>query len=290
MRCLILFLTIATTGLLSAQTKVDTIYDRWGEVNQIRYLTKLEVAEMSRADLFQRGLMPNSSGEVWQTDSVQVFDKDGESKLLKEPNEMSKVSSRVRASYKDPVKAAAIRRTLANAISTTTDYVEGRAGMLVRRKIPKGENVKDIKRLDESPEIELMENLEGENGEIIVKVRIPAGSTQRKLVLDSGDGKKWEKLYTIRGYHLNETDFKRKDKLTAEQSWYAKGRHYLYLRLRSTEKLLYISQGETRYTPVPVGRQLDEVYLKELPAGKYLLEIIDLGSREKRYHWLVVGD
>lgn len=196
------------------------------------------------------------------------------------------------SSYRAPGKAVPQKRNKVNSLSTATDYVEGRAGMLVRRKILQtadGKRLKDIERLDDSPEIDLIENQEGENGEIIAKVRIPAGATQRKLVLDFGDGKKREKLYSIRGYHLNETDFKRKDQLTDEQVWRAEGQHYLYLRLRSTEKLLYISQGETRYQPVPVGRQLDEVYLKGLSTGKYLLEIVDLGTKEKRFHWLVVG-
>ena len=163
--------------------------------------------------------------------------------------------------------------------------------MLVRRKVlhPNSSESTGYKRLDDSPEIELVKQPDGENKEITAKVRIPAGATERKLILDFGDGKQWEKLYTIRGYHLNESDFRREDQLTEEQTWHAEGQHYLYLRLRSTEKLLYISQGETRYKPVPVGRQLDEVYLKGLSTGKYLLEIIDLGTKEKRFHWLVIG-
>jgi|GEM_PF-6691111 hypothetical protein len=298
MRCLLLLLAFAFTSSLSAQTKADTTYNRWGKLNQIRFSSTLDVTEMNKAERFQRGLMLNASETVWELDSIRLFDRKGGSKLLK-GSKMTELMAPgderglVKRSYGDPLKIAAKKRDRINEISTATDYVEGRAGMRVRRSIPqpaKSKSVKDIKRLDESPEIELIDNLEGENGEIIAKVRIPAGATQRKLVLDFGEGGKWEKLYTIRGYHLNETDFKRQNQLTDEQTWRADGRHHLYLRLRSTEKLLYISQGETRYKPVPVGRQLDEIYLKGLAAGKYLLEIIDLGSRQKRYHWLVIGD
>jgi hypothetical protein len=298
MRCLLLLLAFAFTSSLSAQNKADTTYNRWGELNQIRFSSTLDVTKMNKVERFQRGLMLNASETVWELDSIRLFDRKGGSELLKgsKMNELMAPGNErglVKRSYGDPLKVAAKKRDRINEISTATDYVEGRAGMRVRRSIPqpaKGKSVKDIKRLDESPEIELIDNLEGENGEIIVKVRIPAGATQRKLVLDFGEGGKWEKLYTIRGYHLNETDFKRQDQLTDEQTWRADGRHHLYLRLRSTEKLLYISQGETRYKPIPVGRQLDEIYLKGLAAGKYLLEIIDLGSRQKRYHWLVIGD
>jgi hypothetical protein len=298
MRCLLLLLAFAFTSSLSAQNKADTTYNRWGELNQIRFSAVLNLAEMNKADLFQRGISIHESRPVWQLDSIRIFDKDGKSKVLKGREMMDLVTQ-----DRESIPTMNVRRSIAkeatktrdkiNEISTATDYVEGRAGMRVRRHIPqpaKGKSVKDIKRLDESPEIELIDNLEGENGEIIAKVRIPAGATQRKLVLDFGEGGKWEKLYTIRGYHLNETDFKRQNQLTDEQTWRADGRHHLYLRLRSTEKLLYISQGETRYKPVPVGRQLDEIYLKGLATGKYLLEIIDLGSRQKRYHWLVIGD
>jgi hypothetical protein len=297
MRCLFLLLAITTTSILSAQTKMDTVYNRWGELNQIRFSSKLDVPEMSKADRFQRGINNNGGQATWQLDSIQMFNDEGKGKTLKDPGLMDfaapdRSSKATGYSYRDPVKEAAKKRDRANEISTATDYVEGRAGMRVLRHIPqpaKGKSVKDIKRMDESPEIELVEDLEGKNGEIIAKVRIPAGATQRKLILDFGDEGKWEKLYTIRGYHLNETDFKGKDQLTDEQTWRADGRHHLYLRLRSTEKLLYISQGETQFKPMPVGRQLDEVYLKGLPVGKYLLEIIDLGSRQKRYHWLVIG-
>lgn len=298
MRCLLLLLVITITSVLSAQTKTDTTYNRRGELNQIRFSSTLDVTEMNKAERFQRGLMLNASETVWELDSIRLFDRKGRSELLKgsKMNELMAPSNErglVKRSYGDPLKVAAKKRDRINETSTATDYVEGRAGMRVRRSIPqpaKGKSVKDIKRLDESPEIELIDNLEGENGEIIAKVRIPAGSTQRKLALDFGEGEKWEKLYSIRGYHLNETDFKSKDQLTDEQTWRADGRKNLYLRLRSTEKLLYISQGETRYKPVPVGRQLDEIYLKGLATGKYLLEIIDLGSGEKRFHWLVIGD
>ncbi|MCX8210091.1 MAG: hypothetical protein OTI34_03535 [Lewinella sp.] len=298
MRCLLLLLAFAFTSSLSAQNKADTTYNRWGELNQIRFSSTLDVTEMNKAERFQRGLMLNASETVWELDSIRLFDRKGGSELLKgsKMNELMAPGNErglAKRLYGDPLKVAAKKRDRINEISTATDYVEGRAGMRVRRSISqpaKGKSVKDIKRLDESPEIELIDNPEGENGEIIVKVRIPAGATQRKLVLDFGEGGKWEKLYTIRGYHLNETDFKRQNQLTDEQTWRADGRHHLYLRLRSTEKLLYISQGETRYKPVPVGRQLDEIYLKGLATGKYLLEIIDLGSRQKRYHWLVIGD
>ncbi len=290
MRCLLLLLVITFSYVLSAQIKTDTIYDRWGQLNQIRYSTKLDLAEKSKAYLFQRGIMAGQT--VFELDSIRVFDKNGKSKMINDPLMLDPPKGVQGASAisirSSTAKKAAAEKYRANSISTATDYVEGRAGMLVRRKIPKGENVKNIIRLDDSPEIELIENMEGGNGDLKAKVYIPAGATDRKLILDLGDGKRWEKLYTIRGYHLNETDFKRKDQLTEAQTWRAEGQDHLYLRLRSTEKLLYISQGETRYKPVPVGRQLDEVYLKGLATGKYLLEIIDLGTREKRYHWMVI--
>lgn len=289
MRCLFLLLAFSFALSLSAQIKTDTIYDRWGELNQIRYSTKLDVAEMSQTDRFMRGIQ--AGDEVFQLDSIQLIKGKKTKTITGEEVIGIPMPGMFREGYTNPAKATAKRKDKANEISTATDYVEGRAGMRIRRSIPQptaGKSIKDIKRLDDSPEIELINNQEGENEEIKAKVYIPAGATERKLILDFGDGKKWEKLYTIRGYHLNETDFKPEDQLTEAQTWRAEGQDYLYLRLRSTEKLLYISQGETRYQPVPVGRQLDEVYLKGLATGKYLLEIIDLGTKEKRFHWLEI--
>jgi len=289
MRCLLLFLAFTFATGLSAQVKTDTIYDRWGQLAQIRYSSKMDLDTKSKSYLFQRGI--RAGDIVFELDSVQLF-KEGKSMTIK--GEAVKGVPRpgeLRSSYNSSVREASKKKVKANFLSTATDYVEGRAGMLVRRKVlhPNSSESTGYKRLDDSPEIELVKQPDGENKEITAKVRIPAGATERKLILDFGDGKQWEKLYTIRGYHLNESDFRREDQLTEEQTWHAEGQHYLYLRLRSTEKLLYISQGETRYKPVPVGRQLDEVYLKGLSTGKYLLEIIDLGTKEKRFHWLVIG-
>lgn len=289
MRCLFLLLAFTFAAGLSAQVKTDTIYNRWGELNQIRYSSKMNLAEKSKAYLFQRGIKADDT--VFQLDSIQLINGEKTKTITGEEMKGIPKPGMFRGSYNIPVKAATKKKASTNEISTATDYVEGRAGMLVRRSIPQpaaGKSIKDIKRLDDSPEIELIKSPTGESEDIKAKVYIPAGATERKLILDFGDGEKWEKLYTIRGYHLNETDFKRKDQLTDEQVWRAEGQDYLYLRLRSTEKLLYISQGETRYKPVPVGRQLDEVYLKGLATGKYLLEIIDLGTQEKRYHWLAI--
>jgi hypothetical protein len=283
MRCSLCFLALAFAAGLSAQMKADTVYSRWGQPETIRYYSLIDADEMTQAERFQRGIKRGAQVEpIRQLDSILVL----KGNVLFRGDEMHKLlggSSRSAANRK-----VAKRKP---GIPDAPGYIEGRAGMRVRRPVThqvKGLNLEEIKRLDESPEIELIKNQEGETESLNAKIYIPAGATDRKLILDLGDGKKWEKLYTIRGYHLNETDFKRKDQLTEAQTWRAEGQDYLYLRLRSTEKLLYISQGETRYKPVPVGRQLDEVYLKSLATGKYLLEIIDLGTKEKRYHWLEV--
>lgn len=293
MRPFLLLLALSCAGVLAAQTKTDTIWNRNGTLNQLRYFSVRSVETLTRAEQFQRGIAPGQAATILQLDSIRIFDEAGGSKVLKEPGQLGGPSALPAArGYRNEVAAAAKKREQANASSTATDYVEGRAGMLVRRPIPQpadGKSVKDIKRLDDSPEIELIENVEGGNGEIIAKVRIPAGTTRRKLRLDFGNNRSWEKLYTIRGYHLNETDFKRRNELTDEQTWRAEGRDYLYLRLRSTEKLMHIYLGEEQFKPLPVGRQLDEVYVGGLKVGKYLLEIIDLGSGEKRYYWVVVA-
>ncbi|TXF90519.1 hypothetical protein FUA23_05310 [Neolewinella aurantiaca] len=286
MRCLLPFVFLAFTSALSAQSIADTVYSRWGQPESIRYYSLIDVEELSPAERFQRGIKPGDGTEnIRQLDSIYVIDEDKAGTLFK-GSEMHELPGAPARRAGNAVKKA----KKADSSFTATDYVEGRAGMLVQRKVMTGKSVEDIKRLDDSPEIELIDKMGAGKEAIVAKVRIPEGSTQRKLILDLGEGEKREKLYSIRGYHLNETDFKPEQELTEEQTWRAEGRNYLYLRLRSTEKLLYISQGETRYKPVPVGRQLDEVYLKGLATGKYLLEIIDLGTQEKRYHWLMIGN
>jgi len=235
MRCLFLFLAFTFAAGLSAQVKTDTIYDESGRLHQIRYSSQIDLATKSKAYLFQRGIKRGDT--VFEMDSIQLFKGEQSTTIKGEATKGVPRPGMLRSSYGNSAKNTANKKAAATALSSSTDYVEGRAGMRVRRKIPQGAEVKkleDIKRLDDSPEIELSQNLESETRDITAKVRIPAGATERKLILDFGDGKKWEKLYTIRGYHLNETDFKRKDQLTTEQTWRAEGRDYLYLRLRST--------------------------------------------------------
>lgn len=256
---------------------VDTTYGKFGQIEQLRFYEVTEVETVPGKTSVRRQLdsirWHNEFGEYVTT---KHFGKDG-------PKSYNSVRNRLNSQQ---------RAELAWHKTAENDYVEGRAEMrtLRRAMLPPGKTLKSAHRLDESPELELISTggeglAEGFN----VRVSIPAGATNRKLRLDLGEERVWEKPYTIRGYHLNETDFKRRDQLTEAQTWRAEGQEYLYLRLRSTEKLMHIYRDNEQYTVLPVGRQLDEVRIGALPAGKYLLEIIDLGTREKRYHWIVVG-
>jgi len=256
---------------------VDTTYGKFGQIEQLRFY---EVSEVE--------IVPGRTSVRRQLDSIRWHNEFGEyvtTKHFKEDDPRSYNSPQNRLSPQQ-------RTELAWHKTAENDYVEGRAGMrtLRRAMLPPGKNLEEARRLDESPELEL-KSMSGQGlaESFNVRVSIPAGSTNRELRLDLGEERVWEKPYTIRGYHLNESDFKRRDQLTEAQTWRANDQQLLYLRLRSTEKLMHVYRDDELYTALPVGRQLDEVRIGGLPAGKYLLEVIDLGTREKRYHWLVTG-
>jgi len=263
------------------RSPVDTTYGKLGRIKQIKFFKIIEV------DSITKSVLGNSSPSR-RLDSIRWHNDYGEYTRTQHYEKGNNISRSTVPRRVSPEELAA----RAWQGSMEPDYVEGRAGMRVERRVllPMGHVFADARRLDKSPEIELKGMMhEGPLEGFYAKVRIAPGSTNCKLRLDLGEKEAWEKLYTIRGYHLNETDFKRRDRLTDEQTWRAEGQEFLYLRLRSTEKLMHIYRNGEQYTVLPVGRQLDEVRVGGLPTGKYLLEIIDLRTQEKRYYWVVKG-
>jgi hypothetical protein len=268
----------------------DTVFWERGTIQQVDHFSAVKSIDLSPAEMFQRGIRPGDPiTEVRMTDSIRFYDETGTYLEIRvtspKTGRYGLPKGQYRRSSVTPKKEELLKHT------TEVDYLEARAGMLIKRRVwlPAGKEFYEVRRLDEYPGIEILQTPADTSGSFTTKIRIPAGAATPKLRLDIGEKSDWEKSFSLHSYHLNETDFKLHDELTDEQTWRAGGRDRLYLRLRSTEKLMHIYRDGEQYKVLPVGRQLDEVRVGSLPAGKYLLEIIDLRSREKRYHWITTG-
>lgn len=283
MRFPFVFSFLIAAASLTAQVSTDTVFWNSGAPQQVLYYHSVKPGELSRAQMFQRGIRPGDEARI--RDSVHLYDEAGVFlRTMSRDERTTPRSTALRAHQKKQDKDLL-------EFTPSSRHLEGRAGMVTRKKVrlPAGKKFSELRRLDNYPGIEILQTPADTNGMFTVKVRLPAGAATPKLRLDVGEETDWEKPFSLRGYHLNETDFKARTKLTDEQTWRAEGRDHLYLRLRSTEKLMHIYRDDELYTVVPVGRQLDEVRVAGLPVGKYLLEIIDLGTQAKRYYWLVTG-
>lgn len=275
---------------VSAQSPTDTVFWEGGAQKQVQYYSLKRPIDLSRAEMFMRGIHPGDEVVgIRVLDSVRVYDESGTYLKTMSGLHWNSRNGTPRSDERD--KGIRPKANEYLEAKPSAPYLEGRAGMLIRQKVwlPAGKNFEEVRRLDQHPDIEILKTPADTNGSFTAKIRLPAGASTPKLRLDVGEETYWEKPFSLRGYHLNETDFKRRDQLTEAQTWRAEGQQLLYLRLRSTEKLMHVYRDDEQYTVLPVGRQLDEVRIGILSPGKYLLEIIDLGTREKRYHWIVAG-
>jgi len=118
------------------------------------------------------------------------------------------------------------------------------------------------------------------------EVMLRPGSNSRVLEWRDEAGEDELKLTFVHlSYDLMEGDFIADRGEATKNPWIVpEGRDVLYLRLESTEKLMTIYRDGRPFTKIAVGRQLDEVSLLALPRGDFMLEVIDLGTGQKRYH------
>ncbi|MEL7163471.1 MAG: hypothetical protein AAFN92_22125, partial [Bacteroidota bacterium] len=94
----------------------------------------------------------------------------------------------------------------------------------------------------------------GEKQQILARTRIPGGYHTYQLTFGAQ-----ESTVILRGFHLNESDFRSDREFPLADYWEAKGQAILYLRLRSTEKLLLVYREVELIGRLPVGRQIDEI-------------------------------
>lgn len=294
----LLLLLLLCTCVCAQKSRIDTVPGPVDGMLTYRFITEMPAGtKMSKAERFMRGIRGTEPAPAWdQLDSLVVVDAEtGKKYAQQELNEILKVEGK--EWNQRPTRKGIDRDNPASlTLYFATNYVvlDGRIGEDFTHYVTVlngSEQPIEVDRVDGS---ELLETQEREfaippKSELNLAVlgQLPAGSTTYPLVLAKGDSLRMEVRFSLNGYDINEEDFvptRQSDQLPV---WVVpEGREVLYLRLRSTEKLMTVYRNDRVYNKVAVGRQLDELTLVGLAPGEYLLEVIDLRTGGKRYHGL----
>lgn len=276
----LLLLTFLCTCVRAQNTRIDTIFGPEESYTEYRYIRVVPYNEMTKADLFMRGLRPGdaTTGSFDLLDSTVYVRKSGV--IIKD------IPGKKRLTLPLPPTMP--------YLDEVTVTLEGRVGKSFVHEVkitnPKKEAV-TLERTDGETALRTVRELftVPAGGEDVLNVRLdlPRGSATHPLVLREGEQHRLEVRFVLIGYDICEQDFTLTKTEAAADPWVVPdGRETLYLRLKSTEKLMTIYKGGKVYSKVAVGRQLDELNLSGLGYGDYLLEVIDLGTGRKRYHGL----
>ncbi len=86
----------------------------------------------------------------------------------------------------------------------------------------------------------------------------------------------------IKRHDLGENDFY-KDLEIAKKQPLIVAKDTIVLKLTSNEKLLLAHRGKKVVHKLPISKKVNEIDLKDLKKGKYLLKVVDLGTNKSRY-------
>ncbi|MFT5998766.1 MAG: hypothetical protein ACI81P_001221 [Neolewinella sp.] len=296
MRNILLLTLLCFTTTLTGQTRQDTVYNRWGQLANIKHLSKLDTEGVSRAYLFMRGL--TSGDEVWQIDSISVFNAEGKyirtrpiSELDSDRKETSGTAKRRSLMPTFPEEE---QRNHVNERHSIVDivHVSGYAGTKASATINlwiTGEEDLPLQLINKPENITLTglpKALPTGSHELTVTVDMVPGVSQQTLRLSGPDKKVYDIRLALRGHDLTEEDFIPGKGPSQLKQLDATEREHLYLRLQSTEKLLNLYQEDKLRYHFPIGRQIDQIPVYHLPPGDYRMEIVDLSTGEKRSYGL----
>lgn len=295
MKNLPLLFFLCLTTLLAGQTRQDTVYSRWGQVANVKHFSKLDTEGVPKSYLFQRGL--SIGDDVWQLDSISVYNEEGKFLRVRPAEDLdpgsNTASGTVRQRTTWPVDPLAQKRRDFSDRLSAVDIVNvaGHAGTQATATLKlwvHGEEDLPLRFINRSDNINLSglgKALPPGSHELTVTVDMVPGVRQQVIQL-AGPDQTYAVRLALRGHDLTEKDFTPSSSPADLEQFDASEREHLFLRLESTEKLLNLYQGEKLRFRIPVGRQIDQIPVYHLPAGDYRMEIIDLGTGEKRSYGL----
>lgn len=129
---------------------------------------------------------------------------------------------------------------------------------------------------------ERMTLAEGESRDLLPRWQMTAQEGEAVLKVSVANKGTFELQLSYEGYHLNEMDFLEDVAQVAEFDF--REVSTLLIRLSSSEKLLKIeNESSEKVVELSVPKILNSVYLDKLPAGEYILILVDLGSRQEKF-------
>ncbi len=279
---------------LCAQQWVDTTYYPSGEIHRLYFQRMVGNGDsIPISALFLRGLKEGDTVEPFPlTDSIQSFSLDGQ--RINSGTFIQPMGGRRAIIEGDSGTFTVTTRRLDAAEAIPVNQFYARIGDTVRSKlvlsIPAEDQGKpEPKRIDRQRHLAITEQKAVEDGRSLsvdFQAEVAAGDQLQSLRWQFPSGQERSFTFSTRGYHLNEADFRELGQLNDQHTLQLSGQRTLYLYLDSAEKLLTIYREGKALEKIPVGRQLDAIDLRHLAKGKYLLDIVDLGSGEHRYHAL----
>lgn len=297
---LLLFLLLCTC-VRAQTTRIDTVRGPMPGTTAYHFVSEMPASvKMSKAERFMRGIRADQPGnEPWErVDSIVIVDK-ATGRLLSSADLTSVLRVSLGSTQASRRAKRARIRQLSNGATPSPVYLatdlvilEGKIGAAATHPVRVSNDSKTVRRLSRTDDSERLRTEQSafslaaeEELEFTVRTKLPTGSGTYPLVLSQGDSIRLEVRFSLNGHDLSEADFVTEG--AAIPTWQVPaGREVLYLRLRSTEKLMTVYADGKVHNKVAVGRQLDELSLVGLAAGDYLLEVVDLGSGQKRYHRL----
>lgn len=294
----LLFLLLLCTSVRAQKNRIDTLEGPIEGTITYQYITEMPAGtQMSKAERFMRGIRGSDPAPAWnQLDSIVIIDADTGEKLAEEVLENILKVEGGRPKYRPSRKAETWSDPNPSTLYSATNLVvlEGRIGDAFDHQVTisnASDRERSLNRTDKSTPLMTKANklVVTPASETVLQVsgELPGGAKTYPLILEQGDSLRLEVRFSLNGHDINEKDFVDNPRLAGLPYWEVpQGREVLYLRLRSTEKLMTVYRNGKVYNKIAVGRQLDELSLIGLAPGEYLLEVIDLGTGKPRYHGL----
>ena len=263
----------------------DTTYHEDGSIASISYYTLKLSEELTKAELFQRGLSHLAAGDtIYMRDSIQMRDSEGNRLTEDAVPRPSILPSRSRR-FPDG------RPQPAPVFIPTTRY-NGYVGRPIRDTLHLG-RVPDIRsgdlvRIHVSHPVISLDTTVVMNAAVGVDIPvaiIPDTGSHRLTVTVEQPETGQQELFsiTVEGYDLARGDFAAEVPQQPNASLVKSRRNRLFLQLEGKDKLLTVVSKGVILTRYPVGRGRDEISVRRWPPGDYLVRLRDLGSEEDSF-------
>lgn len=284
----IIILFVPAIGWGQTQT-IDTLFYPEGEISSLRYYLRVATPDLTKAELFQRGLTPQSD-----LDSIQIivktlyYDRNGE--------RLPEVGSELRQLWdKTPRRADSWRKQITTSASSASFAITGAPSQLSGRI---GDRLRDTFKVINFSDstLQLTVSVDDSTHSIPTSISLaprswvnlplnliatPGARRITCTLTDVGAGHVQQRNVTVVGYDLRDEYFAASPPL--QPTLHLRPRPYLLLRLRGGKKLLTVQYEDGRVRQIPVGRGIDQLPIKDWVSGDYTLQLTDLGTRDRVY-------